>query len=134
MERKLELEHRSPTHSPGSSSRESSWNTGSSPWQAPTILMVRRGQDLGVTCEDHAGPGVRVTKLNPNDLCHMAGMLEGSAIVSVAGTKVKGHAHAIELMECEAKRVVEGFGPSADAFEVIVCEPASSKKRVVQSL
>lgn len=136
MEHKPELGHRSPTHSPGSSSRESSWNqgSGSSVWQQPTILMVRRGKDLGVTCEDHAGPGVRVSKLNPNDLCHMAGMLIGSAIISVAGTKVKGHAHAIELMEAEAKRVVEGFGPSADAFEVIVSEPTASKRPVVQSL
>ena len=133
MERtKLDLDHRTPTHSPSSSDRESSHVSAS--WQSPTILMVRRGKDLGVTCEDHEGPGVRVSNLNPDDLCHMSGMIEGSALVSVGGVKVKGHAHAIELMEAEAKRVVEGFGPSVDAFEVVVCEPAARPRRVVQSL
>ena len=93
MERhKLDLDHhQTPIHSPSSSSRESSSNAHTSSWQSPTILMVRRGRDLGVTCEDHGGPGVRVSKLNPNDLCHMSGMTEGP-LISVNGVKVKGHA------------------------------------------
>lgn len=115
------------------SSRENSFSGGG--WQAPTLLMVRRGKDLGITCEDHSGPGVRVASLNPNDLCASAGMLEGSALISVSGTKVKSHAHAIELMVTESKRVLEGFSPAVDAFEVVVRELSSpAKKVVVQSL
>jgi len=103
-------------------------------WLEPTILTVHRGEKLGVTVSQHdeirSGPGVKVTDLNPNGRCAEAGMVVGSALLSVCGKPVQSHQQAIQLMEAEARS-----SATSSVFEVVVREPAPrSETPVVQSL
>ena len=72
-----------------------------------------------------------MTSLEAGGACAKAGMLPGSALLSVSGIPIKSHQHAIQLLEREAHATEE----MSFRFEVVVREGRQKQARpVVQSL
>ena len=155
--------------------------TASGKWGEPVEIRVARNGDLGITVsvrdapavavamrptdgcatdaprqghDDARSPGVKVTHLDSGGKCAAAGMMVGSALVSVCGQKPKSHQHAIELLEAEVRRTLPPDTHAAFThlvprppqhlqqsksddmtffFEVVVREPCT-QRAVVQSL
>ena len=74
---------------------------------------------------------VAFAKLDPEGMCHQAGMMLGSALVEVCGKAVKSHQHAIELLEAESTDMES----MQFTFEVVVRESSDRLAApVIQSL
>jgi hypothetical protein len=76
----------------------------------------------------------QVLSVEEEGRCAQAGMLAGSALVSVCGKRVKSHHHAIELLEYESKR--RDIGAEVSLFKVVVQEQGrtAENRAVVQCL
>ena len=96
-----------PTASQRSGASSPHTPTPSGGFKEPIVLKVPRGGELGITLTNHddsRAPGVRVTALSVGGHCAKAGMLTGSALIAVAGTPVKSHAQAMQLLKAEVRR------------------------------